>query len=370
VIISFTRFFAPKLFEKLSIPEQSYPRNMKCPVCETDCITPAKDLLATLPTIFLPCADCSIRILDKGSPLKDLEFAQPCSCGKRFIDEVFAHLYSIMVEEGDLNRTDPLIAVGTPLVHPGFAMDRPPFLPNKSLVLLSAKVTRLTAERLVEEVPELRGVVKKDDFIPGIASSDLLAVPKVYELLAGCDVRADVYPLRTGPIVTYKQQTLIHIEFPRPGYPKIRTVEQHVGQPPVSYFVDACSGVGTLGLAAACLGVPHVVMNDAWYASAFWSAFNIEINRAHLNISRVKIFEQLHDLQKHPIVADPIKIAETTGDQEIEVYQGDFNKLYTVLNPGCNPVTVLDIFDKNDQNAIQEFRNEWLKRVGGEVFIP
>ena len=343
---------------------------MKCPVCEMDCITPAKDLLATLHSIFLPCADCGMRNLDKRLPLPALHHEPPCSCGKRFIDEVFAHMYSIMVEEGDLKPTDPLLTVGIPLVHPGFAMDRPPFLPEKSLVLLTAKASKLTAQRLFLEVPEVRGVVKKDDFIPGITNPDLRSVPKVYELLAGCDVRADVYPLRTGPLVMYKQQSLIHIEFPRPGYPKIRAVEQHVGQPPVSYFVDACSGVGTLGLAAACLGVPHVVLNDAWYASAFWSAFNLEINRAYLKINRVKIYEQLHDLQKHPVTADPIKIAETAGEQVIEVYQGDFRKLYTVLSPGSNPVTALDIFDKNDQNVVQEIRNEWLNRVGGEVFVP
>ena len=130
----------------------------------------------------------------------------------------------------------------------------------------------------MSEVPELRGVVKTGDFAPGIANPDLHSVPKVYELLAGCDVGLMFFRLRTGPLVIYKQQSLIHIEFPRPRYPKIRSVEQHVGTPPVKTFVDACSGVGTLGLAAACLGVPHVMMNDAWYASAFWSAFNLEIN--------------------------------------------------------------------------------------------
>lgn len=343
---------------------------MKCPVCEMDCITPAKDLLATLNSVFLPCADCNMRILDKRAPLPSLSYGHPCSCGKRFIDEVFAHMNAIMIEEGDLTRTDPLSAVGTPLVHPGFAMDRPPFLSESSLVLLSSRATKKTAERLFLEVPEVRGVVKKEDFVPGIPGPDLHSVPRVYELLAGCDVRADVYPLRTGPLVMYKQQTLIHIEFPRQGYPKIRAVEQHVGQPPVNFFVDACSGVGTLGIAAACLGVPRVIINDAWYASAFWSAFNLEINRAYLKIDRVKIFEQLHDLQKHPVMTEPIKIAETAGDQVIEVYQGDFRKLYTVLFPGSNPVTALDIFDKKDQGAIQAFSDEWRKRVGGEVFIP
>jgi hypothetical protein len=335
-----------------------------------DCVKSAKDLLATLPTIFLPCAECSMRILDKRSPLPMLDYAQPCSCGKRFIDEVFAHIYVIMVEEGDLKKTDPLIAVGSPLVHPGFAMDRPPFLPEKSLVLLTTRATKMTAERLIEEVPEVRGVVRKGDFVPGITSPDLLSVPKVYELLAGCDVRADVFPLRTGPLVMYKQQSLIHIEFPREGYPKIRAVEEHVGKPPVNYFIDACSGVGTLGLAAACLGVPHVVMNDAWYASAFWSAFNLEVNRAYLNINRVKIFEQLQDMQKHPVTQDPIKIAETEGDQVIEVYQGDFHQLFSIILPQSNPVSALDIFDKKDPSYLEQVKREWQEKVGGEVFIP
>jgi hypothetical protein len=343
---------------------------MKCPVCEMDCVTSAKDLLATLPTIFLPCADCSIRILDKISPLPDLKYAQPCSCGKRFIDEVFAHMYVIMIEDGNLESTDPLIAVGTPLVHPGFAMDRPPFLPGKSLVLLTTKATKKTAERLVEEVPELRGVVKKGDFAPGITSPDLQTVPRVYELLAGCDVRADVFPFRTGVLVMYKQQSLVHIEFPRPGYPKIRAVELHVGKPPVNYFVDACSGVGTLGLTAACLGVPHVVMNDAWYASAFWSAFNLEINREYLRISKVRVFEQEEEMREHPVAREPIKIAETEGDQIIEVYQGDFRKLYSVLATGSLPVTVFDLFEKKDSPFLREVLDEWVLKVGGEVFIP
>jgi hypothetical protein len=342
---------------------------MKCPVCAMDCVKSAKDLLATLPTIFLPCPGCSMRTLDKRMPLSTPEYGEPCSCGKRFIDEVFAHIWVVMVEEGDLKKTDPLIAAGSPLVHPGFVMDRPPFLTRKSLVLLSPRVTKKTAERLMEEVPELRGVVRTGDFVPGIATADLTSVPKVYELLAGCDVRADVFPLATGPLVMYKQQSLVHIEFPRAGYPKIRSVEQHVGKPPVPYFIDACSGVGTLGLTAACLGVPRVVMNDAWYASAFWSAFNLEVNREYLSISRVKIFEQIQDMAKHPVVSEPVKIAETEGDQVIQVYQGDFRKLPSVLLPGT-PLTALDIFEKKDKVAAEMIQKEWRDRAGGEVFIP
>ena len=335
-----------------------------------DCVRSAKDLLATLPTVFLPCTNCSVRTLDKRRPHTSLDYAGQCACGKRFIDEVFAHIYVIMVEEGDLTLQDPLIAAGSPLVHPGFAMDRPPFLPHNSMVLLSSRVNRKAAERIVRDVPEVRGVVRTGDFVPGIATPDLKSVPRVYELLAGCDVRADIFPLMTGPLVLYKQQSLVHIEFPRTGYPKIQSVIRHVGSPPVPYFVDACCGVGTLGLTAACLGVKNVIMNDAWYASAFWSAFNLEVNREYLKISRVRIFEQIDDLQKHPISRDQIKIAETEGEQVIEVYQGDFHTLPDVVPDGIRPVTALDVFDKRNSDQLEQIRLEWLTKVGGDVFVP
>ncbi len=111
-------------------------------------------------------------------------------------------------------------------------------------------------------------------------------------------------------------------------------------------------------------------MNDAWYASAFWSSFNLEINREYLKIQRIKIFEQLHDMEKHPITIDPIKIAETEGEQIIEIYQGDFHRLHSVVPRGSNPVTALDIFDKKDISSIQTFSREWQEQIGGEVFVP
>jgi hypothetical protein len=110
-------------------------------------------------------------------------------------------------------------------------------------------------------------------------------------------------------------------------------------------------------------------MNDAWYASAFWSAFNLEINRGYLHLNKIRIFEQYDDMQKHPVAKDPLKIAETEGDQVIEVYQGDFRLLHRVLPPG-SPVTALDVFDKQDKQALDLIRKEWQKKVGGDVFVP
>ena len=343
---------------------------MECPACGSDCVRLAPEILRDLPTHFLPCEKCTMRALDKRAPLPSREYALPCSCGKRFIDEVFAQMYVIMLEEGDLTASDPLLAVGSPLIHPGMAMDRPPFLPQKSLLLLSGKAQEKAAQRIVAEVPEIRGVVRTAGFIPGLVSLNPGENPRVYTLLAGCDVRADIYPLATGPLVVYKQQALIHVEFPRAGYPKLRSIAAHVGTSPVPFFVDACSGPGTLGLAAACLGVPHVVMNDAWYASAFWSAFNLKVNRIYFDVEKVRIYKQPEEMAGHPVAREPVKIAETVGRQIIEVYQGDFRMLDRVIPRDAHPVAALDVFDKNNQKGISALLHDWKERMGGDAFVP
>ena len=129
-------------------------------------------------------------------------------------------------------------------------------------------------------------------------------------------------------------------------------------------------GRGRSALAAACLGVPHVVMNDAWYASAFWSAFNLEVNRAYFDIENVRIYGQIRDMALHPVGREPVKIAETTGRQVIEVYQGDFRNLDHVIPKDAHPVAALDIFEKNDRNEISAMLRDWQGRMGGDAFVP
>ncbi|CVK34658.1 hypothetical protein [Methanoculleus bourgensis] len=204
---------------------------MHCPVCGHDCVTDARKLLQTLPGRFAPCPDCMGLIYDKRLPPPDISPAEPCpSCGKRFIDEVCADIYRVMAGEGDLAGTEPLAAVGTPLIHPGFAMRLAPYLPPGSLILLSKKVGERAAGRLVAEVPEVRGVVRAGAGTPGIADTD--AEPATHTLLAGCDVRADIFPTRAGPVVVYKQQSALHVEFPRDHNAKILTLEREIGAAP------------------------------------------------------------------------------------------------------------------------------------------
>src|SRR5208337_2804453 len=99
-------------------------------------------------------------------------------------------------------------------------------LPSASLVLVSGIINRPVAARIIKEVPEIRGIVKSGNFIPGLVENNNGGEPKTYELLAGCDVRANIFPCSAGPLVLYQQQSLIHIEFPRKFNPKIEMVEK------------------------------------------------------------------------------------------------------------------------------------------------
>jgi hypothetical protein len=343
---------------------------MQCPVCGKDCVQKAEDLVATLETVFAPCEECRGRVQDKNRPPPDLAIAKPCACGKRFIDDVFIHLYRIMVEEGALSRDDPLKGAGMPLVHPGFAMDEAPYLPRNSLLLLSMVADEKVAERLYGEVPELRGVVKCGKFVPGAVDVDLSVTPRVYELLAGCDVRADVFYTQHSPVVAYKQQSLIHIEFPRGYDPKIVNIGVHVRHSLPRAFVDASCGVGTLGIIAAQYGVPHVIMNDAWYAAAFWAAFNLKVNSESLLGGEIHITEDYASMASHPVVREPRRIAYTEGKQLVEVYQGDYRNLPPLIPERDRILTVIDLFEKGDEDLNRRILEDWRGRVGGEVFIP
>jgi hypothetical protein len=294
----------------------------------------------------------------------------PCACGKRFIDEVFAQIYVILVEEGVLDGTEPLASVGMPLIHPGFFMRRPPYLPSRSLVLVSRIVTERAAERISREVPEVRGVVRSGDFVPGAVDPLLLTPPKVYTLLAGCDVRASVFKTAFGQLVIYLQQSHMHIEFPREKNPKIDSVERKLNEIMPRIFVDAACGAGTLGLVAAGTGVPCVIMNDAWYAAAFWAAFNLQVNRELFLVDEVTMFEEYGTMKEHPVRREPLKVAESTGKQHIEIYQGDLFSLPGVIPSRGKVLTALDLFHKEEKETIARIAGRWRELVHGEVFIP
>jgi len=129
--------------------------------------------------------------------------------------------------------------------HPSRICDAEGSLPPARITHPSspARSGRRAAARLVAEVPEVKGVIRAGSGIPGITDTD--AEPMTHTLLAGCDVRADIFPTRAGPVVIYKQQSTLHIEFPRDHNEKILTLEREIGRRRPRTFVDACSGAGT-----------------------------------------------------------------------------------------------------------------------------
>ncbi|HVP94931.1 MAG TPA: hypothetical protein VMS89_07145 [Methanoregulaceae archaeon] len=342
---------------------------MNCPACGKDCVKAAHDLLWNIDSVFAPCPECRARVLNKRAPLPNRYYEPVCSCGKRFIDEVFAHIYVILEEEGLFSGTEPLAKVGMPLVHPGFFMPEPPYLPPGSLLLVSGIISKPVAIRIANEVPEIRGIVKSGDYIPGIAADGIDGQPKRYEILAGCDVRANIFPCSGGPVVLYQQQSLIHIEFPRNYNPKIDAVEKQLRGPHPPWFVDAACGAGTLGLVAARIGTPHVILNDAWYAAAFWTAFNLDINMEFFAVDEVIMHASYGEMETVPVRKEPMLIAETEGKQTVAVYQGDLDALWQVL-PDEPVLTVLDLFDKENKQHMDRVSSRWREHVSGEVFIP
>jgi len=343
---------------------------MECPVCGGDCLRDAPAITAELGTVFAFCPECRGQELDKGAPPADRTPAKICSCGKRYIDQVFAHCWLIMTEEGTLKETSPLRDVGIPLVHPGFAMTEPPYLPADSLVLLSVHVTTEVAERLVAEVPEIRGVIRKRTDVPGLSDIDRDGLPDTNELLAGCDVRANVFYNQNAPVVVYKQQSLMHIEFPRGYDPKIISVAMKVRQHRPETFVDACSGAGTLGIVAGQYeNLKRLYLNDAWFPAAWWSACNLHVNRETLGIREVEFMARYDEMKDRIVAREPLPIAEASGRIEAYVYQADFRLLHSVL-PENVDLTALDLFWKQDGPETEKALLAWKRHVGGEVFIP
>lgn len=339
---------------------------MQCPVCGAACIQDAASVLAAIPDVFAPCERCAAAPLDKRRPLPaDYEPTSPCRCGRRFIDDVFAACYRIFTDEGIIAGTEALGTIATPVVNPGFAMNAPPFLPARSLVLLSPHPDQTTADRIVREVPEVQGVVRTGAAVPGIGPDGTLAS---HDLLAGCDVQANIFPTSFGDLVVYKELSRLHLEFPRPVNPKIRAVERAIRRENPMVFVDACCGAGTLGLAAALTGTPEVIFNDAYGPAAFWTAVNLIANREALLFDEVVLHTGCADLPA--VGSEPVLVAEASGDQHIAVYQGDFDRLPPVLPGASRRLAALDIFGKEEREAQTAALDRWKRAGGGKAFIP
>jgi len=115
--------------------------------------------------------------------------------------------------------------------------------------------------------------------------------------------------------------------------------------------------------------VQRVILNDAWYAAAYWSAQNVLVNQKSLDVRDVTMHLSYSEMRGLQVSRDPLLVAETGGKQALSVFFGDYRELGRVLPPGP-ACTVLDLFDKSDLEANRRVMKEWQDRVPGDVFIP
>ncbi|MFH0966301.1 MAG: hypothetical protein V1862_01265 [Methanobacteriota archaeon] len=344
---------------------------LTCPVCGQDHIRDARSLISERGMIFSPCPECRGITRNKSLPPDD---AVPfdCGCGKVFIDDVYFHLYHLLLDAGLFTGKEPLTCVGTPLIDPGVFLRTPPYLPPRSLLLISSAFDSETAQRAYHMIPQISGILSDQGAAPGIGDLQDLSGPICSEhiLLCGCDVRSDLFPTSKGPVIVYKKQGSAHIEFPHGINPKIRSVEAAIRKAHPLLFVDACSGSGTLGLVGARLGVQHTIMNDPWYAAAFFSGFNLLVNKEILGLAECRLHTDYSRIAGEPVRMDPILVAEGYGSgYRAEVYQGTMHRLPPYIT-GERVLTVFDPFDKPGFLQNQSFFSFWHQTVGGEVFIP
>ena len=79
--------------------------------------------------------------------------------------------------------------------------------------------------------------------------------------------------------------------------------------------------------------------------------------------------QDYEEMKRDPIVREPRLVAETIGPQEMEVFQGDYTHLHTVL-PDTKVLAAIDLFEKKDMTATTKIMGQWREHVSGEVFIP
>jgi len=344
-----------------------------CPVCGRDCIKDIDRVPKNPKDYFSSCSRCHAENYDKTIPPSGFVPESCSGCGRRYIDDVMAHCHCIISEEREDFRKMPLSAVGTPLLSPGIFMLRPPFLGPGSVVLLSAYANRKSAERICSEVSEVKGVVLDSGSLPGIGP---LGDVGANELLCGCDVRGDIFQVRKERFITYKQQSLCHIEYPKASGPKIEAVRRKILRNNPGIFVDAFCGCGTLGIAACIAGAEDVILNDAWYSSAWWAAVNLYANRSLLGIDEVIFRSDLKKLAEKPVMRpgdSPVVVAEaSSAGRTIKILHGDYRSLPEIV-PDCEnkgSVAVLDVFSKEETAKTDELIRWWNSETGGDSFIP
>jgi hypothetical protein len=200
----------------------------------------------------------------------------------------------------------------------------------------------------------VKGVLNRSgDPKSSVGILDTGKTPLTYELLAGCDMRADIVNSLLGDVCLYRNQSECHIEYWRNNSIKIKAMEKLYldGLIDGRIIVDGMASVGTLGLLAAISGADRVILNDAWLPAARNILINMEVNKEALGID----IQRIADIESLPQVGgNPVLVARASGFVDIEVYHGDLRKLDSVV-PNCD-ICIIDTFPGIN---VEPFARKW-----------
>ena len=218
------------------------------------------------------CEKCRDVQIKKFSPLKDLidfeildgEYMR-CECGKRPLDIVMSHILKIMIEEGivpekaTLRRNSPV-----PLSGFYYSSLNPQFIGKKTLILLHPDFTKDVASRLIDEVPEVKCVLKGSPQST-VGQLDKDSQISHFEILEGDDTQINVMrTLIQEKIVLVKRQSRHHIEVAVTTEDKLVRLHNYINNNDIKKgtAIDGMCGLGALGIYLLKCGFEKVIFND------------------------------------------------------------------------------------------------------------
>ena len=260
---------------------------VKCS-CGKNCITSFENLDEKIEHLN-ECSECEDIQIKKFNPLIDLidldELTgdyKKCICGKRSLDIVMSHILKIMIEENivpenaSLRRNSPV-----PLSEFYYSSFNPQFINENTLILLHPDFTKEVASRLIEEVPEVKGVLKGS---PAETVGQLNKNSEInhFELLAGCDMQTNVMrTLINDKIIINKNQSKHHIEVATTTEGKLIKLHNYLENNDIKkgIAIDAMCGSGAMGIYLLKYGFEKVIFNDIYPQAIENLKENLEANK-------------------------------------------------------------------------------------------
>lgn len=283
--------------------------------CGKNCITDFKNLDEKIEKLY-ECDKCEDIQIKKFSPLKELiDFDEldgnykKCSCGKRPLDIVMSHILKIMIEEeivsekATLRRNSPV-----PLSDFYYSSFNPQFINENTLILLHPDFTHEVGERLMNEVPEVKGILKGNPQ-DTVGQFNKESEIKNFELLAGCDMQTNVMRTLIGEkIIINKKQSQQHIEVATTTENKLVKLHNYLKNNDIKkgVAIDAMCGSGALGIYLLKYGFEKVIFNDIYPQAIENLKENLEVNNIFENYEiHNEAFEDLEVENADICIIDP-----------------------------------------------------------------